>query len=84
MAAMPRDGAITFGDLIGKLPVLRVECSKCGRSGHYPLQRLIKARGRDSNVIDWLDEITVDCPKKTAHSMNDQCGARCQDLPGVL
>jgi hypothetical protein len=28
---MPRDGAITFSDLIGKLDVLRVECAK------YPL-----------------------------------------------
>ena len=27
---MPRDGAITFGDLVGKLDVLRVACSKCG------------------------------------------------------
>jgi len=29
----PRDGAIIFGDLIGKLGVLRIECAKCGRSG---------------------------------------------------
>ena len=26
---MPRDGAITFGDLIGKLDVLQIECTKC-------------------------------------------------------
>ena len=29
---MPRDGAILFGDLIGKLDVLRVACDKCGRA----------------------------------------------------
>jgi hypothetical protein len=29
---MPRDGAIKFRDLIGKLSVLRIECEKCGRS----------------------------------------------------
>ena len=28
---MPRDGAIIFGDLIGKLDVLRIECIECGR-----------------------------------------------------
>jgi hypothetical protein len=28
--AMPRDGAIIFGDLIGKLDVLRIEYDKCG------------------------------------------------------
>jgi hypothetical protein len=25
-------------------------------------------------IVDWLDEITADCPKKSAHNMNDQCG----------
>jgi hypothetical protein len=29
---MPRDGAIIFGDLVGKLDVLVVECPKCGRA----------------------------------------------------
>ncbi len=33
---MPRDGAIIFGDLIGKLDTLRVECPKCGRAGRLP------------------------------------------------
>jgi hypothetical protein len=27
---MPRDGAIIFSDLIGKLDLLRVACDKCG------------------------------------------------------
>ena len=30
---MPRDGAIIFSDLIGKLDVLRVSCEKCARDG---------------------------------------------------
>ncbi|HEX9322815.1 MAG TPA: hypothetical protein VF913_11930 [Xanthobacteraceae bacterium] len=34
-AVIPRDGAIIFGDLIGKLDGLRIECAKCGRSGRY-------------------------------------------------
>jgi len=25
---------------------------------------LIEQRGRDAKVIDWLGEITADCPKK--------------------
>jgi hypothetical protein len=29
---MPRDGAIIFSDLIGKLDVLRVTCAKCERA----------------------------------------------------
>jgi len=30
---MPRDGAIIFRDLVGKLAVLRIVWDKCGRSG---------------------------------------------------
>jgi Scaffold domain len=37
-----------------------------------------------AKVIDWLDEITADCPTKLKHNMSDQCGARCPDLPKVL
>jgi hypothetical protein len=80
IVAMPRDGTIIFGDPIGKLDVLSVACE----AGRYQLQRLIDDRGRDAKLIDWLDEITADCPKKIAHNMNDPCGARCPDLPKVL
>ena len=84
IAPMPRDGAIIFSDLIGKLDMLRVACPKCGRDGSYLLSRLIEKRGRDAKLIDWLDELTTECPKKIAHNMNDPCAARCQDLARVL
>ena len=51
IVAMPRDGAIIFSDLIGKLDVLRVSCEKCGREGRYSLTYLITDRGRDAKVI---------------------------------
>jgi hypothetical protein len=81
---VPRDGVVIFADLIGKLDVVYVHCGKCGRASRYRLQDLIHDRGRDARVIDWLDEITADCPKKRAHDRNDQCAARCPDLPRVL
>ena len=28
--------------------------------------------------------LTADCPKKKAHNWNDQCAARCPDLPRVM
>ena len=71
---MPRDGAIIFSDLIGKLDVLRVSCDKCGRDGCYGLGRLIEKRGGDAKLIDWLDELTAECPKKSAHNMNEVSG----------
>lgn len=42
---MPRPIGTTFADLLGKLTVLRVERSKCGRFGRYPLHRLIDQHG---------------------------------------
>ena len=65
---MPRDDATTFSDLIGKLVLLRVACDKCGRDGCYGLYRIIEKRGRDAKPIDWLDELTAECPKKIAHT----------------
>ena len=37
----------------------------------YRLHRLIRKRGRDAKLIDWLDELTAECPKKIARNMND-------------
>ena len=64
--------------------MLRVSCSKCERDGHYILARLIRQRGSDAKLIDWLDELTAECPKKIARNMNDPCGAKCPQLPKVL
>ena len=81
---MPRPVGATFGDLVGKLTVVRVQCSKCGRFGRYPPRRLIEQRRRDVRILDWLDELIVDCPRKQSASISDQCHARCPDLPKVL
>ena len=84
IVAMPRDGAIILSDLIGKLDLLRVACDKCGRDGCYGLHRLIEKRGRNAKLIDWLDELTAECPKKIARNVSDPCGARCRDLARML
>ena len=81
---MPRDGAIILGDIELKLPVLKVTCIKCPRQGRYIVKRLIRAHGRNAKVIDWVDVITADCPKRIANNTNDQCGVRCPELPKVL
>ena len=47
---MPRDGAITFRDIVGKLTVLRITCDKCGRSGQYRVDRLIMRYGVDAKL----------------------------------
>jgi hypothetical protein len=81
---MPHAIGTTFGDLVGKLDVLLVDCPKCGRAGRYAVRRLIEERGRDAKLIDWKDEITADCPRRIRPNISDQCGACCPDLPKVL
>ncbi|HEX9219975.1 MAG TPA: hypothetical protein VF858_05785 [Gemmatimonadaceae bacterium] len=66
---MLRDGAIIFGDLIGKLDVRG--SSKGGRSGKYRLAALIARYGR---AFTWIEEITGDCPRKLARRDSDPCG----------
>ena len=60
--------------------MLRVSCEKCGRDGCYGLDRLLEKRGRDAKLIDWLDELTAECPKKIARNMNDP--VRCE-VPAI-
>jgi hypothetical protein len=59
MTLMPREGAIIFRDLVGKLDVLNADCDKCGRFGRYHLDRLIERYGLDAKPFDWSNEITA-------------------------
>jgi len=63
---MPKEGAIIFRDLVGKLDVLNVECEKCGRRGRYRLDRLIEQYGIDAKLFDFEPE--ADCPRKIARN----------------
>jgi hypothetical protein len=81
---MVRDGPLTPADLVDKLDVLRVECTKYDRAGRYRIGRLIETIGLNANMADWLSKITADCPREIKNSYSDQCGARCPDLPKVL
>ena len=68
---MPREGAIIFSDLIGKLDVVRIECAKCGRSGRYRLADLITRYGRDEKLFAFTNDVTANCTRKHARSDSD-------------
>jgi len=40
--------------------------------------------GPATQLFEWSDEVTADCPRKRASDVNDQCGACCPDLAKVL
>jgi len=74
---MPRSGAIIFGDLVGKLGLVRVACLKCDRKGQYRLAKLIAHHGRDGRLVDFKDQITSDCPRRANDrvALHEICGA---------
>jgi hypothetical protein len=46
---------LIFGDIDGKLDVLRVECTKCARKGRYSVRKLIEKYGRRANLMKWKE-----------------------------
>ena len=69
---MPRDGAIVFSDLIGKLDLIRVACDKCGRKGQYRKQNLIARYGADI----WLPDLRAGIAQCSRHGqIHDACGS---------
>ena len=55
-------GFLTFGDIEGKLDVLRVECTRCDRRGRYSVAKLIEKHGRKGNLMVWREMLNADCP----------------------
>ena len=59
---MPRDGAMIFSDLIGKLDTPRVECPKCGPAGRYRLADLLMRHGRNEKLFAFTVDVTAIAP----------------------
>jgi len=74
---------LVFGDIEGKLDVLRVECTKCARKGRYHVHKLIEKHGRNGNMTVWRDMLKADCPKRDGR-LHDRWGLICPDLSKVL
>jgi hypothetical protein len=57
---------LVFGDIEGKLDVLRVECTKSPRKGRYSVGSLIEKYGRSANMMKWKEQLSGDCPRRDA------------------
>ncbi len=71
---MPRSGAITLGDIAGKLAILEAACSKCDRSGRYRVARLIEQHGTDMGLPELRTIIAANCPRMISADPYDRCG----------
>ena len=83
LAATNAPSPSLFGDIEGKLDVLRVECTKCDRKGRYHVHKLIEKHGRKGNLMKWREMLNADCPKRDGR-LNDRCDLVMPDLPKVL
>ena len=61
---MARSGVITLGESAEPLPMLEVECSRCGRDGRYNTAKLVERFGADEAVQPFQDWITKDCSRR--------------------
>ena len=75
---------LVFGDIEGKLDVLRVECARCQRKGRYSVRTLIEKYGRNANMMKWKEQLNGDCPNQNAPQLHARCDLICPDLPKVL
>ena len=75
---------LVFGDIDGRLDVLRVECGRCLRKGRYSVRRLIEKYGRKANMMKWKEQLNGDCPRRDTHGMHERCDLICPDLPKVV
>jgi hypothetical protein len=80
---MPRT-YLTFGDIAGKLHMLRIECTRCARKGQYSVTKLLAEHGHRGNMTEWVSELRADCPQRNAPQLHERCDLICPDLPKVL
>ena len=74
---------LTFGDIAGKLHILRIECTRCQRKGRYTVAKLVAQYGRSGNMSKWVSDLRADCPKRNAPQLHERCNLICPDLPKV-
>jgi hypothetical protein len=80
---MSNSGAVTFGDLAGKLVMLDVACSKCDRRGRLSVAKLIAEHGADMRLPDLREVLAGDCPRLRATSYSDRCAVHYPQLAAV-
>ena len=80
---MARD-FLVFGDIQGKLTMLRIECTRCERKGRYSVAKLIEKHGRRGHLTRWVSDLKGDCPKREVHALHERCDVICPDLSKVL
>ena len=67
-----RGGAITLGDLAGKVTTLEIACRRCDRRGRLSVARLIEQYG-DMRLPELCEALAGYCPKRESVSVGERC-----------
>ena len=76
-------GAVTLGDLRGRLAMLSVECKKCGRADRYRLTGLIATYGKCTGLPDLASALTKSCDQPLSLGSLRYCPIRFPDLANL-
>jgi hypothetical protein len=70
---MRTKGAVTLGELAGRLDQLEVRCRRCQRRGRLRLARLIADHGAGTGLPDLAARLAADCPKAREPTPGETC-----------
>jgi hypothetical protein len=75
-----KGGAIQPGDIVGKIVMLEIACSRCERRGRLRVARLIEQYGADMRLPELRYILAADCPRVVADKVYDRCGVHYPQL----
>jgi hypothetical protein len=77
-------GAVTLGEIAGRLPMLEVACARCERRGRLSIAKLIDRHGAGAKLPDLRTVLASDCPRVRATSIYERCGVLYPQLVAAL
>jgi hypothetical protein len=75
---------ITLGQVAERLFMLEIGCRKCDRYGRLQVARLTAEHGAGQGLNGLLTMLSADCPRQSAQSPYDRCGAYFPQLPAIF
>jgi hypothetical protein len=66
-------GAVTLGELVGRVDRLEVRCRRCERRGRLRLARLIAEHGAGTGLPDLAARLAAGCPKAETPDLGERC-----------
>ena len=79
---MARLSYLSIGEIAEHLPMLTVQCDRCGRHGRYNTAQLVEKYGAAATVQPFQDDLTRNCPEK--HDPGYPFGKCAPMMPDLL